>query len=98
MHSCQPRASGRRRQRAGKAEVPGADAGGRGQRIPMPVREKLVWMEGQSQTKGTDKEKTCKAERWGEHCDQAGLGVPKGSPGLVFHPPHIHRGPAQSLT
>lgn len=50
LHSFKPRASGHRRQRAGKAEVPGADAGEGDRRMPMAVREN-VWMEGQGQTK-----------------------------------------------
>lgn len=60
LHSCQPRASGHRRQRAGKAEVPGADAGGRGQKDANGGERKTCGWRGRARRKGTDKEERCR--------------------------------------
>lgn len=72
--------------------------GGRGQKDTNASERKTSVDVGAEPDERHRQRKKVQAERWGEHCDQAGLGVPKGSPELVFRPPHIHRGPAQGLT
>lgn len=59
VHGCQPRASGHRRQRAGKAEVPGADARGRGQQ-DTNASERKTGVDGGAEPDERHKEKRCR--------------------------------------
>lgn len=97
LHSCQPRASGHRRQRAGRRRYLEQMPGEGDRRMPMAVREKR-WDggAGPDEKAQTKKRSAGRETGWARH--QGRPRCSKGRPGVSVPSPHSHSSPAQSLT